>query len=117
MHRRTPRLFRVYFYALFTVVCVAGLIQVSTIISSSHQGNEGPSSEATKGNVSIDALYRSGSSALVDQWKQLFPQNPADKVAARALAETSDGKTTSVVIMLADQADLSTAYGMQDQDA
>jgi serine protease AprX len=118
MNLRTPRSsFRVFVYALCTVVCVAGLIQVSTVISSSHPGSQGTSSEATKGNVSIDTSYRSGSSAVVDQWKQLFPQNPADKVAARVLTETSDGKTASVVIMLADQADLNAAYDMKDQDA
>ena len=33
------------------------------------------------------------------------------------LADTADGKTTSVVIMLADQADVSAAYEMKDQDA
>jgi len=118
MNPRTPRSsFRVYVYALCTIVCLVGLMQVSTIISSSHQGSEGSSSQATKGNVSTDTLFRSSSSAVVDQWKQLFQQNPADKVAARVLAETSDGKTTSVVIMLAEQADLSAAYGMRDQDA
>ncbi|HEV7682837.1 MAG TPA: S8 family serine peptidase [Pyrinomonadaceae bacterium] len=118
MNLRTPRsAFRVFVYALCTVVCVAVLLQVSTVISSSHQGSEGPASAATKGNVAIDTVYRSGSSAIVDQWKQLFPQNPAEKVAARVLADTSDGKTASVVIMLADQADVSAAYAMKDQDA
>ena len=33
------------------------------------------------------------------------------------LADTADGKNASVVILLADQADVSAAYGMKDQDA
>ena len=33
------------------------------------------------------------------------------------LAETADGKSASVVILLADQADVSAAYEMKDQDA
>src|SRR5712671_5788918 len=33
------------------------------------------------------------------------------------MADTADGKSTSVVILLTDQADISAAYGMRDQDA
>ena len=33
------------------------------------------------------------------------------------LADTADGKSASVVILLADQADVSAAYRMKDQDA
>jgi subtilisin family serine protease len=33
------------------------------------------------------------------------------------LADTSDGKSASVIILLADQANVSAAYGMRDQDA
>src|SRR5205814_8033007 len=39
------------------------------------------------------------------------------KIAPEALAETADGKNASVVILLADQADVSAAYEMKDQDA
>src|SRR5437867_9059235 len=39
------------------------------------------------------------------------------KIAPEVLADTSDGKAASVVIFLADQADVSAAYGMTDQDA
>jgi serine protease AprX len=42
---------------------------------------------------------------------------PAAKIAPRVLAETADGNSSSVVILLADQADVSAAYDMKDQDA
>ena len=39
------------------------------------------------------------------------------KIAPEVLADTADGKSASVVILLADQADVSAGYGMRDQDA
>jgi serine protease AprX len=39
------------------------------------------------------------------------------KIAPEVLADTAAGKSASVVIFLADQADVSAAYGMKDQDA
>src|SRR6266446_9531356 len=39
------------------------------------------------------------------------------KIAPEVLADTADGKSASVVILLADQADVSSAYAMKDQDA
>jgi subtilisin family serine protease len=41
----------------------------------------------------------------------------AVKVAPDVLADTADGATTTVVVLLADQADVSAAYDMKDQDA
>jgi serine protease AprX len=43
-------------------------------------------------------------------------QKPQARIDARVLAETTDGSTTSVVILLAEQADLSAAYAMDDQN-
>ncbi|HEX7516017.1 MAG TPA: S8 family serine peptidase [Chthoniobacterales bacterium] len=42
---------------------------------------------------------------------------PGVKIAPEVLADTADGKSASVVILLVDQADVSAAYGMKDQDA
>jgi serine protease AprX len=42
---------------------------------------------------------------------------PAVKIAPEVMADTADGKSASVVILLADQADVSAAYAMTDQDA
>ena len=41
---------------------------------------------------------------------------PTDKIAAEVKADTADGKNTSVVILLAEQADVTAAYGIKDQD-
>src|ERR1044072_1201218 len=39
------------------------------------------------------------------------------KIAPDVLAETADGSSASIVILLADQADVSAAHEMKDQDA
>ena len=44
-------------------------------------------------------------------------QASAAKIAPQVLADTSAGESTSVVIFLADQADVSAAYAIKDQDA
>jgi subtilisin family serine protease len=43
-------------------------------------------------------------------------QKPQARVDAKVLADTTGGNTTSVVILLAEQADLSAAYAIKDQD-
>src|SRR6516164_5762489 len=40
-----------------------------------------------------------------------------DKIAPEVVADTADGRSASVIILLADQADVSAGYGMRDQDA
>src|SRR5689334_10335327 len=42
---------------------------------------------------------------------------PASKIDPALIAATANGQSASVVIMLADQSDLSAAYTMTDQDA
>jgi subtilisin family serine protease len=51
--------------------------------------------------------------------KRVVTRQTADegKIAAEVLVDTAGGKNASVVILLADQADVSAAYGMKDQDA
>ena len=41
----------------------------------------------------------------------------ANKIAPEVLADTADGRSASVIILLADQADVNAGYGMRDQDA
>ena len=55
-----------------------------------------------------------GTSALAQN-----PGSPAmnAKIAPEVLVETAEGRNASVVILLADQADVSAAYAMKDQDA
>src|SRR5205814_9091369 len=42
---------------------------------------------------------------------------PTNKIASEVLADTDDDKSDSVIIMLADQDDVSADSGMRDQDA
>src|SRR5947207_10696442 len=42
---------------------------------------------------------------------------PTNKIAPEVLADTADDKSASVIILLADQADVSAGSGMRDQDA
>jgi hypothetical protein len=41
----------------------------------------------------------------------------ANKIASEVLADTADGRSASVIILLADQADVNAGYGIRDQDA
>jgi subtilisin family serine protease len=56
----------------------------------------------------------SGISALAQKPDSLVANG---KIAPEVLADTAGGKSASVVILLADQADVGAAYAMQDQDA
>ena len=112
--------FRFYFYSLFAVLCLVGLMQASTIISSSRAlkpDGASTSGEAAPRNVTIGASYRIDRSPLTNELRQLVLEPPADKIAARVSADTADGQSTSVVIMLTEQADVSSAYAITDQDA
>src|SRR5690242_1149419 len=48
--------------------------------------------------------------------KTLGAPDPASKIAPEVLDETAGGNNTSVVILLTDQADVSAAYSIKDQD-
>jgi subtilisin family serine protease len=114
----TPRpLPRFYFYLFFIVIFLVGLT-ATTIISSSHSPDSGAKANGLDGrNREAELFYPNNPSPLLSNMKELFLQAPAAKIAARVLADTADGKRTPVVILLADQADVSAAYSMKDQDA
>jgi serine protease AprX len=76
---------RIFVYLFFIAVCLVGLMQGATNISSSRSQNH---------NAKVLA-----------------------KIAPQVLADTAADKSTAVVIFLADQADVSAAYAMKDQDA
>src|ERR1700752_2304402 len=66
--------------------------------------------------------FSSGRSALArntaqDQSRGISQVTPGGKIAPDVLADTMDGHKASVVIFLVEQADVSAAYGMKDQDA
>ena len=118
MNSSTPRtLPRFYFYLFFAAICLVGLIPATTIVSSSHSLPIPEETGHDQLRNAIDASYHSDSASLLSNMNQLLLQTPASKIAARVLADTADGKNTSVVILLADQADVSAAYDMKDQDA
>jgi serine protease AprX len=56
--------------------------------------------------TSVDSLFRKAPTV-----------RPASKIAPEVLTETSDGRRASVLIFLTDQADVSAANAMKDQDA
>src|ERR1043166_3426969 len=107
---RSP--FRICLYSLFVVLCLVGLLQVVTTISSSRSNDR----SGLRNFTAIQADHADAALRL-SEMKQLFLQTPAEKVASRVLTDTTDGKSTSVVILLTDQADVSAAYNMTDQDA
>ena len=82
---------RIFVYLFFIAICLVGLMQGATTISSSRSGNH-------------KSPAQSAAQALA-------------KIAPQVLAETAGGKSAAVVIFLADQADVSAAYAMKDQDA
>jgi serine protease AprX len=81
------------------------------------QGSEVPVSPRLP--VSVSALPVSPSLPVsASALPLLLPPAPASsKISPQVLEDTAGGKSASVVIFLADQADVSAAYEMKDQDA
>ena len=108
---------RFYFYAFFLLVGLTGLLYATTISSSSHSLKDASNSGSASANsLNVGGSYRAINSPLFGEMKQLFAQTPTAKIASRVLKDTEAGKSTSVVILLADQADVSAAETMADQD-
>lgn len=126
MNPTTPRpQLRFYLYFSFIAICLVGLMQASTIISSSHSLNtdlEGAAKrvfdqQLEERGPGIGDTYRSDIPSTLRRLTEVFLQTPVAKIAPRVLSDTSGDKSTSVVILLADQADVSAADDMEDQDA
>jgi subtilisin family serine protease len=98
---------------IFVLAFVGGLAALvysgASAASSTHQSTNAPSSKSSKEN---DLFYSSRSANQSAQ-----SSSPAGKIAPEVLADTEDGKASSVVIFLADQADVSQAEKIMDQDA
>ncbi len=105
---------RIYFYLCLLTVCLAGLLQAATTISSSSNGAHEVRPAA---NNMAATSYSSVTAPRLRAMEQLLWQRPIDKISTRVLADTADGKPAPIVILLADQADVSLAYEMKDQDA
>jgi subtilisin family serine protease len=120
MNQQPPRTFaRFYFYLFFVVIGLVGLIPATTIITSSRSLNDSQRAAVnpTQQLNMIEASYPSDSASLLSNMNQLLLQGTDSKIAPQVFAETADGKSASIVILLADQADVSAAYLMTDQDA
>ncbi|MDQ1728271.1 MAG: serine protease AprX [Pyrinomonadaceae bacterium] len=112
MHFKSPRrLTPGHAYFLLIAISLVGLLQAPSVISSSAASEEHQTSHIFFGDSS-EGDYPRRLTALSQLW-----QNPADKIAPRVLADIADDGNATVVILLADQADLSAAYSMQNQDA
>jgi serine protease AprX len=83
---------------------------ILALITTAPQG----SSATTTARFDAYHAYRVFDSRRSDD--QIQPRSKA-RISPQVVAETADGQTTSVVILLAEQADLSAAYEISDQDA
>src|SRR6202048_5533542 len=66
------------------------------------------------------ALCFTGALLAMMAWSSAAGPKPDEitaKIAPEVLAETAEGGSASIVILLADHADVSAAYQMKDQDA
>ncbi|HKP54868.1 MAG TPA: S8 family serine peptidase [Chloroflexia bacterium] len=63
------------------------------------------------------ALIGSGGGASAGLPTGIATADQASKIEVAVLKDTADGKSASVMVLLADQADVSAGYGMKDQDA
>jgi subtilisin family serine protease len=115
MNKRTPRVLpRIYVYLSFLVIGLVGLMQEATTISSSRSLNSGQDQAL---DITLGAFHNHHVSPLLSEMNRLVLQNSASKIAPQVVSDTADGQSTSVIILLADQADVSAAYDMRDQDA
>lgn len=139
MKPNKPRVLpRVLGYLFFFAICLAGLMMGVTTRSSSRNQETAAAANLSDESQRESALFyakdgRRGSTTAALSYRnetmppsrdryagpslfQTLAQIPA-KIAPQVLADTSDGKSVSVVILLADQADVSAAYAMTDPDA
>lgn len=118
MNPRTPRTqSRIYFYLFLLLICLVGLGPAVTTISSSSSSLSLSQNAKGAADIKLGASYRNATSPRLRELEQLLLQRSADKIAPRVMADTADGNSTPIVILLSDQADLSAAYSMKDQDA
>ncbi len=115
MNPRMPRTqSRIYLYVCLMAICMVGLVESVTTISSSRSLNQNAKEAA---DLKLGASYTNETAPRLREMEQLLLQHPAAKIAPRVMGDTAGGKSTPIVILLSDQADLSAAYSMKDQDA
>jgi subtilisin family serine protease len=92
---------------------LAGLTAWAKTVESSRNLNHGAANNTDNRRWETELLYQRATGEM----ERLFLQSSTAKIAPEVLQDTAVGKSTSVVILLTDQADVSAAYGMKDQDA
>jgi subtilisin family serine protease len=118
MKVNTPRFLpRIYFCLLLITIGLVVLMPGTATVSSSNSPDSN-ARDAANDRWRDAELFRdpepNRAYPLLRGLQQLLPAN---KIAPQVLADTTGGKSTSVVILLTDQADVSAAYEMKDQDA
>src|ERR1700741_122522 len=90
--------FRLFLYPLFVALCLVGFLQASTNSSSSHSAN---SNKTAKQPIVFNSPFQEDNLGLLRNLSMaLHP--PAEKIAPQVLAKTTDGNSTSIVILLAE---------------
>ncbi|HEY8188176.1 MAG TPA: S8 family serine peptidase [Pyrinomonadaceae bacterium] len=127
MKPRTARIKLRFSLCFSFILLLVVLMQASTIISSSHSlhidaKGEGKGESINRSSLlglggSIGDAYHSEISRSLKDLTQLVLQTPASKIAPQVVSDTANGNSASVIILMADPADLSAAYDMKDQDA
>ncbi len=120
MSRGTPTpQFHIYGYALLLalgLVAWLAFTQAVTAESSTPSTAQKPKAAGAMARE-LGASYVNQTSPRLKQLDQVLQQRSDTKISSLVLAETSDGGSTPIVILLSDQADLSAAHSMKDQDA
>lgn len=121
--RMSSNLLRLYVCLFLVAAGLVGFVEVTVRSESeSHDqlqrglGESYRSAEKGLESLGLKTLQRSNSAALLRDMEQ-FLQSPTAKIGPRVLADTADGNSTPVIILLAVQADVSAANEMKDQDA
>ena len=94
--------------------CLAAALFALSLSLSTTAVDSASDSREQATNATADQFQRSPTFSAL---KTLLLQDPASKIAPEVMAETADGDQASVVILLTDQANLTAAYSMNDQDA
>jgi len=108
---------RTYYYLSLITLSLMGLMQAATTSSSSSSLNNRGSGQTQERSNIFGQSFQNDKASPLREMTLLLLQTPADRISPQVLADTSDGKSTSVVILLTDQADVSAANSMTDQDA
>lgn len=111
--------FHIYRYALLLALGLMAWLaftQAATAESSTPSTAQKPKAAGAMARE-LGAWYNNQTSPRLKQLDLVLQQRSDTKISSLVLSETSHGGSTPIVIFLSDQADLSAAHSMKDQDA